>query len=155
MAQCVSKGKSEVSSLSAKYSTQMRLKLPQFLQNYSQLALFPSRVNLIFNYKRAASIFHSGGLTAMLGAAILRPLILIYNPNVKQYLFYFSAVGGCLEDRGSAIIATCLGASSTNSIIPTLHDPLHLSGFFYFYPLAILQLFDFCCNHNFIYTSYL
>lgn len=80
--------------------TQMRLSLPHFLLNYLQLALFPSRVNPIFNSeRRAASIFHSGGLTAMLYRAILRPLILIYNRNVKAIFVLF--LGGRRLSRGS------------------------------------------------------
>lgn len=126
VAQCVSKGKSEVISsywintvsflnILIKLSL-LRGKLP------TQLALFPSRVNPIFNSeRREASIFHSGELRATLCSAILRPLILIYNRSVKAIfvLFLGGYITPCLEIRNRRLLRVAL-LRSTNSIMPTV-----------------------------------
>lgn len=93
------------------------------------IALFPSRVNLTFNCeRRAASIFHSRGAYGHACSAILRPLILIYNHNVKAIFVLFLR---CLEDR-ETIITSFLATLSNYSIISTLSEMLRLSGFLYF-----------------------
>lgn len=57
--------------------------------NCTQLALFPSRVNPIFNCERRAAAYFIAGSFSYVLLAILRPLILIYNRGVKAIFVLF------------------------------------------------------------------